>query len=189
MIFHDNKILDKNGELIYSNPIVKKVVLNENTAYILARMMESGVNEIGGTSHAIRRFVSPEVHIAAKTGTTQDFIDIWSIAFTPRFTVCLWMGMDNPKHRINLYSSAAVPVVGEFIKRIYEKKDGLWTIQDFSQPDGVVKADICIIDGVVKLAGDICPEKYTEYFRKGMEPTEYVTTEDLKRMTQKKIEF
>ncbi|MCB0278424.1 MAG: transglycosylase domain-containing protein [Calditrichaeota bacterium] len=183
------KILDKNNNLIYEAAIEKKVVMNENTAYILTDMLKSGVN--GGTSSRIR-FVNKvpySIEVAGKTGTTDDNIDIWSIAYTPRFTTCIWLGMDDPKHRTNLSSKYAVMVVGEFIRRIYEAKKGEWKPLEFVQPDGVVELEVCGDNDKVQLANVSCPIKLKEKFRKEFAPTENCEIHGFGKKNRKKKDF
>jgi penicillin-binding protein 1A len=166
-----NKIIDKFGNVIYSANPKKKEVLNENTAFIMTSMMQDVVNS--GTGAGIRNKSNVPYHIkvAAKTGTTNDHTDIWTMAYTPVFTVCIWLGLDNPKHKINLWSSVTVPIVGEFIARAY-KDHPEWENLDFARPDGVEEVSICGDNDKVQLANVECPIKITEYFRKEFKPSE-----------------
>ncbi len=165
------RILDKHGNVIYTAQPKRKEVLNEKTAYIIQNMMESVVNN--GSAARIRSVsnVPYSIHVAGKTGTTNDHTDIWTAAYTPRFTTVIWLGLDNPKHKINLWSTASVPIVGDFIKRVYDANPN-WEHQEFPRPEGIEEREICAENDSLFLANPECPSKYTEIFRVEFAPTE-----------------
>jgi membrane peptidoglycan carboxypeptidase len=65
---------------------------------------------------------------AAKTGTTQDYRDGWTVGYTPSLVVGVWTG-NNDNTPINKEPGAviAAPVWNEFIKKSYAKKQELRT--------------------------------------------------------------
>ena len=60
---------------------------------------------------------------AAKTGTTQDYRDGWTVGYTPSLAVGVWTG-NNDNTPINKEPGAviAAPIWNEFIKKSYAKK-------------------------------------------------------------------
>ena len=60
---------------------------------------------------------------AAKTGTTQDYRDGWTVGYTPSIAVGVWTG-NNDNTSINREPGAviAAPIWNEFIKKSYAKK-------------------------------------------------------------------
>jgi penicillin-binding protein 1A len=53
--------------------------------------------------------------IAGKTGTSNDWRDAWFIAYSPRIVVGVWVGHDDGTSLRASGSSAAVPIVGDFL--------------------------------------------------------------------------
>ena len=182
------RILDKDNNEVYRAPIRKEEVLNENTAFLVTSMLQTGVNR--GTSARIRHRskVPYNIKVAGKTGTTQSLTDIWAIAYTPRFVACVWFGMDEPKHKINLYSSWAVPVVGDLIRETYEAHTD-WKPLDFEMPDGIIELVICDDNDEVELAIPSCTKRIKEYFRKEFAPTVSCKKHDFNRKRQNKTYF
>ena len=43
---------------------------------------------------------------AGKTGTTNDKYDVWYCGYTPKWTLSIWVGYDNPKQLENMSSGA-----------------------------------------------------------------------------------
>jgi len=67
----------------------------------------------------------PEIPVAAKTGTTQDYTDGWTIGYTPSLSVGVWAGNNDftekmKKGAAGLY--VASPIWNEFMTKAYEIK-------------------------------------------------------------------
>ncbi len=107
---------------------------------------------------------------AAKTGTTNDFRDNWTIGYTPQFVTGVWVGnADNtPMGRVSGLTGAA-PIWNEIMERIHE---GL-PVEPFVQPPGLVAVQICADSGL--LPTPACPRVRTEIFIEGTQPTTYDT--------------
>ena len=86
------KILDKNGQVLYQNMPETHEVLRKEAAWIMSTMLRD-VN-IHGTAAAIwaSGFNHPS---GGKTGTTNDYNDAWYIGFTKRLTMGVWVGADD----------------------------------------------------------------------------------------------
>lgn len=103
---------------------------------------------------------------AVKTGTTTDFRDNWTVGYTPDLAVGVWAGnADNePMYKISGITGAA-PIWHDFIEEALQGT----APREFSQPDGIVEAQVCETSGL--LPTQICPRLRTEVFIKGSEPT------------------
>lgn len=107
---------------------------------------------------------------AAKTGTTKDFRDNWTIGFTQEYTVGVWVGNfdGTPMRRISGITGAA-PLFRDVMLALHRKADP----PPFTRPAGLVEAVICSRSG--QLAGPDCPGHMAEYFLAGSEPRETCT--------------
>jgi penicillin-binding protein 1A len=134
------KIEDKNGSVLKSFVPVQKEVINANTAYKMVRMMKGVVDY--GTAVRLRYRYGFTGEIAGKTGTTNKQADAWFIGYTPQILAGAWVGCDDRYLRFSSQalgqgSAAALPIWGEFMKRVYADKS-LNIVRDakFKQPDG-----------------------------------------------------
>jgi membrane peptidoglycan carboxypeptidase len=60
---------------------------------------------------------------AAKTGTTDESRDTWTVGYTPQYTVATWVGR-NDNEKLNITgSSAAAPLWNQIMTKIHEGKD------------------------------------------------------------------
>ncbi len=86
---------------------------------------------------------------AFKTGTSYGFRDAWTAAYTPKFTVVVWMGDPTGKAHPELVGArAATPAIVEVLRKLH---DGQW----YSRPDDVVTRRVCSLSGAP--ASPACP--------------------------------
>jgi 1A family penicillin-binding protein len=103
---------------------------------------------------------------AAKTGTTTDFRDNWTMGYTPDLAVGVWAGnADNtPMYHITGVTGAG-PIWHDFMEEALRGTPP----HDFPVPDGLVEREICDASGL--LATPDCPRVRREFFIRGTEPT------------------
>jgi len=103
--------------------------------------------------------------VAAKTGTSKDFRDNWTIGYTPDFTVGVWAGNfdGKPMHNVSGITGA-----GPLFKDIMLLVSGRSKNHEFREPKNLVHASICPLSG--KLPSPQCPGTIDEIFIPGTEP-------------------
>ncbi len=115
-----SRIADKDGKVLETFSSPGRRVISEKTAYDLADMMRSVVNQ--GTGRAIRAQYGIRADVAGKTGTTQGNTDGWFILMHHDLVAGAWVGFNDA--RIAMRSShwgegarTALPIVGDFYRR------------------------------------------------------------------------
>lgn len=104
---------------------------------------------------------------AAKTGTSKDYRDNWTVGYTPRHTVAVWVGnFDGAPMRWVSGVSGAGPI---FKSIMLELGSG----GDFERPPGLESAIICPASG--ERPGAHCPAPRREVFLSGTAPTDTCT--------------
>jgi len=154
------KIVDKNGRIIYEHTPKEKEVLSAQTAFLMSNMMKSVVCCGTGASIPGLGFTRPA---AGKTGTTNDYSDAWFIGFTPQYTCGVWAGIDERRSmgRGVTGSHAAIPVWVKTMKPLHRNTP----VADFPVPSGVISRKICKESHM--LATSSCPNTNREYFLRG----------------------
>ncbi|MDD4319504.1 MAG: penicillin-binding protein 1C [Candidatus Peribacteraceae bacterium] len=140
-------------------------LLSEQTAWLIGDILsdnDARLEEFGGDSPlAFRR------PVAAKTGTTRNSRDNWTVGFTPDRIVGVWVGnADNAPMRGTSGVTGAGPIFHDVMEAAVRDlpPDG------FPQPSGIVQAEICRLSG--KLPTPACTARTVESFRAGTVPTE-----------------
>ncbi len=103
---------------------------------------------------------------AAKTGTTTDFRDNWTMGYTPNLVVGVWVGnADNTPMRDVTGISGAGPIWHDFMREVLlgQPETG------FTRPEGVTRVEVCALSGL--LPTEACPRRVLEWFIPGTEPT------------------
>ncbi len=81
------------GETVDRTPYRPRTqVLPTGTAYELMGMMTEVVRRGSGRAARVEG-----LHIAGKTGTTNDNVDAWFVGFTPSYTIAVWVGTDTSR--------------------------------------------------------------------------------------------
>ena len=156
------KILDADGNVVIDNTPEKTTVIKPSTAYLLTNVMEDVVTEGTGT-----RVQFDGMHIAGKTGTTDNYRDLWFCGFTPYYTCSVWAGYDdNTVLPQGTYRTYQQTLWRNIIERIHADLPDT----DFKMPSTVQEASICTDTGL--LATSSC-NSVTEYFDTEQIPTQY----------------
>lgn len=117
---------------------------------------------------------------AAKTGTTTDWRDNWTVGYTPNLVTGVWVGNadGSPMEQVSGISGAG-PIWHDFMETALLGQPTMV----FSRPDGLVQAEVCAISG--KLPTDLCPHRSIEWFIEGTTPTELDDWYQLYRLDSK----
>ncbi len=105
--------------------------------------------------------------VAAKTGTTRNSRDNWTVGFSSDRIVGVWVGnADNSPMRGTSGVTGAGPIFHDVMEAAmrYSEKD------PFKRPEGIVDRVLCRLSG--KIATPLCTEIITEHFISGTEPRE-----------------
>ena len=164
------RVEDAKGKVLWQPLPRRERVMAPDQAYVLTDMLRDVVR-VGTASGAVRRsgFTLPS---GGKTGTTNDFTDVWFIGFTRELAAGFWMGFDQPQ-TIKPGAQGGVlvaPAWGAFMREVYERRP---SPGDWSPPSGVVSREIDTESG--KLATPYCPaaNRRWEPFAPGREPLEF----------------
>ncbi len=141
-----------------------RIVYSPQVAYILANILSD--DDARAPSFGFDSPISLPFPCAVKTGTSKDYKDNWTVGFTPRWTVGVWVGnFDATPMRSVSGITGAGPIFRDVM--LYLEQNSRWL--SFPQPDGIVRVKVCTRSG--KLPTKDCPGTMEEVFIKGTEPT------------------
>ena len=151
------RILDKDGNLIFESHPEKKFVIKDTTAYevhsCLSDVLDFGTGDKAYTIDGLRKFP-----LAGKTGTAYNFTDDWFIGYSSAITCGVWAGFDKPGsiYRGAFSSDVVLPVWVDIMNSSFQK----YPPSEIPQPAGLQKFEICTASG--QLATDQCFENVTD---------------------------
>jgi 1A family penicillin-binding protein len=163
------RVEDSQGNVLREwRPETGERVLDERVAYLITDILSDDTARISGFGEgSVLKLSRPA---AAKTGTTTDWRDNWTIGYTPELVMGVWAGnADNEPMRHVSGVAGAAPIWHDFMEEVLKGRP----VQEFVEPEGLVRVEVCALSG--KLPSPYCPHRKTELFIAGTEPREYCT--------------
>ncbi|RME91025.1 MAG: penicillin-binding protein [Anaerolineae bacterium] len=161
------KITDYQGNLIYEyEPPEGEQVIRPEHAFLISSILSD--NEARAPMFGYNSALHLPFQAAAKTGTSNDFRDNWTIGYTPDLTVGVWVG--NADYTPMVHTSGltgAAPIWSEFMQFAVPRLTG-GAPTPFTPPPGVVEKIICAISGTEP--SQWCHEQRREYFAADQPP-------------------
>lgn len=119
------KIENNKGETIEQYKNEPKKILEPQIARLISDILSSEDARAPIFGYKSYLYIDG-IPVAAKTGTTQEYRDGWTVGYTPSLAVGVWTGNNN-NTSINREPGAviAAPIWNEFIKKAYAKKTAL----------------------------------------------------------------
>ena len=147
-----------------SHPLTR-TVLSSQVAYLITHILSD--NYARAPSFGLDSPLLLSRPAAAKTGTTTNWRDNWTVGYTSQRVVGVWVGNSDgaPMQHVSGISGAG-PIWHDVMEAAHR---GL-PVRPFQEPPGLVWRRICPLSGL--LAGPHCPEPRQELFIAGTEPTQ-----------------
>ena len=156
------QIRDRDGNLIYSrqaNGPTASQPLTKAEAYLMHWMIEGNTNPRINLWWGRRaELFTPDGrrrHAAFKTGTTDDFIDVWAMGYIPNsLSVGVWMGNNNQDPLFGLLAADGPEHLWHDFMDTAINDPWDWNgheavpASDFKRPNGVVMAEVCAFSGM-----------------------------------------
>lgn len=146
------KIVDLDGNVIYEHKVEPVQVFSPETSYMVTDMLRDVLDS--GTATRANRTLKFSSDFAAKTGTTQDFKDVWLVGYNPNITLGVWMGYDQPRSLAQFNNTYGQPSTrvnllwANLMNSLYDVNPELiGTKKQFERPPNVVNASFCGITG------------------------------------------
>jgi len=160
------KVTNAEGDLIYQHYQKDRApVLDRRAAYLITDILSDNLARSGAFGEGSPLRLSRPA--AAKTGTTTDFRDNWTIGYTPNFVTGVWVGnADNEPMRHISGITGAAPIWRDVMETIHKNR----SVRSFTRPAGLSKVTICAVNG--RLPGEGCRYTLDELFIEGTQPQE-----------------
>ena len=159
------KIEDKDGRILeeFKQGIGEKVMTPQEAFIISHILSDNNARQL--TFGAVNSLQVPGYQVAAKTGTTNEKKDNWTIGWTPNLLTAVWVGNNNntPMGKLVSGVSGAAPIW----KKIMTFKLPKMTKVDFPIPNQIINLEVDKVSGY--LAHDGFASR-NEYFIDGTQP-------------------
>lgn len=161
------KIVDYQGNLVYEyQPPAGEQVVRPEHAFLISSILSD--NEARAPMFGRNSVLALPFPAAAKTGTTDDFRDNWTLGYTPDLAVGVWVGNADYMPMINTTGlTGAAPIWSQFMQYAVPQITG-GRPTPFIPPNGIVEKVICEISGTAP--SQWCKSQRREYFAADQPP-------------------
>jgi len=134
------KVEDSKGKTIYEykSEANKFQAVDPQVAYEISNVLDDDEARqmVFGSNNALD--FGPDYHVAAKTGTTQEFHDAWTIGYSTQIATAVWVGNnDNTKMSNGADGSVvAAPIFHSYMANFSDNKE------DFQRPPGIQEVTV-----------------------------------------------
>ncbi len=161
------RITDYQGNVVYEyQPPAEQQVIRSEHAYLISSILSD--NTAREPMFGSNSVLNLPFQAAAKTGTTNDFRDNWTVGYTPDLAVGVWIGNADYTEMQDVSGlTGAAPAWSNFMQFAvpYLTND---TPTAFQRPPGIEERVICAVSG--SEPSDNCPQQRTEIFASGQPP-------------------
>ena len=142
------KIVDYQGKVVYQYvPPQGQQVISPEHAYLITSILSD--NQARAPMFGTDSVLNLPFPAAAKTGTTNDFRDNWTLGYTPDLVTGVWVGNADYTPMVNTTGvSGAAPIWSQFMQYAVPyltKGSPTW----FARPAGIVEETICSLSGTL----------------------------------------
>ncbi|MCP5098138.1 MAG: hypothetical protein GY943_21530 [Chloroflexi bacterium] len=165
------RVEKSNGELLFEQPAPAPIsVIDARVSFLINDILDDDdarVSAMGRDNPLVLPFPA-----AAKTGTTNDFRDNWTMGYTPGLVVGVWTGNTDNSEMLNISGlTGAAPLWSDYMQAVYANPDltpvlninGAPPASEFSAPAGLEKRPLCAISSITIGATD-CIRSGEEWF-------------------------
>ena len=173
------KIVDYRGNVVYQyEPPQGEQVIRPEHAYLISSILSD--NEARSWMFGPNSVLNLPFPAAAKTGTSNDFRDNWTLGYTPDLVAGAWVGNADYTPMVDTTgSSGAAPIWSEFMQAAAPYAGGGATTS-FNRPPGIVDKTICTLSGTEP--SNWCKDERTEEFASDQLPLP--SSQDLRRQVR-----
>lgn len=147
------KVEKSNGEVLYEyQPPAPTQVLDSRVAYLISDILDDDAARVPAMGRD--NPLDLPFPAAAKTGTTNDFRDNWTMGYTPGLVVGVWAGNTDNSAMVHITGlTGAAPLWGDYMKAVYSNYEmidklmvnGVAPATEFTPPAGMEKRPLCAI--------------------------------------------
>jgi membrane peptidoglycan carboxypeptidase len=161
------RIVDYSGETVYEyKPAVGDQVIRPEHAFLITSILSD--NAARTPAFGPNSVLNLPFPAAAKTGTTNDFRDNWTLGYTPDIAVGVWVGNADYTPMQNTSGlTGAAPIWSQFMQAAVQQLTG-GNPTPFTRPAGIIERAICAASGAEP--SEWCPSHRVEFFAADQPP-------------------
>ncbi len=173
------KVERTDGEVLYEyTPPAAERVLDERVAYLITDILDD--DDARRPAMGSPNPMEQGFPVAAKTGTTNDFRDNWTVGYTPGLAVGVWTGNTDNSPMVDISGlTGAAPLWGSFMEQVYSNAglvarlavNGAPPPTEFVRPAGISERPLCAVSSATIGSVDCAPDGNELFLDSALQPT------------------
>ena len=161
------RVEDAQGKELWKPEVTREQVLTPEESWLMVDMMKDVIRR-GSAAGAVAN-TGFNLPAGGKTGTTNDYTDVWFIGYTADLVAGVWMGFDKPQKIMPNAQGGrlAAPAWAQFMIEAYQRKP---SPPDWPRPSSLVSRQVDDLTGLLANPGCPAANAYFEWFIPGTEP-------------------
>jgi penicillin-binding protein 1A len=161
------RVEDAQGKVLWKPELSREQVLTPEESWLMVNMMKDVLRR-GSAAGAVAN-TGFNLPAGGKTGTTNDYTDVWFIGYTADLVAGVWMGFDRPRKIMPNAQGGrlAAPAWAQFMIEAYQRKPAP---PDWPRPSSLVSRQVDNLTGLLANPGCPSADAYAEWFIPGTEP-------------------
>ncbi|MHB1310378.1 MAG: penicillin-binding protein 1A [Gemmatimonadaceae bacterium] len=161
------RVEDAQGRVLWKPEVTREQVLTPEESWLMVDMMKDVIRR-GSAASAVAN-TGFNLPAGGKTGTTNDYTDVWFIGYTADLVAGVWMGFDKPQKIMPNAQGGrlAAPAWAQFMLEAYQRKP---SPPDWPRPSSLVSRQVDDLTGLLANPGCPAANAYYEWFIPGTEP-------------------
>lgn len=153
------RIEDANGEILWEysgarGSFDRRSVLEPGMAYMISDILSDNDARISNSFPRGNALELSDRPAAAKTGTSDDFRDSWTIGYTPQYTFGVWVGNNDNSGMSDVTGLTGAAPIWNAVMEYAHARDEL-PVEVWETPPTIVRQDVCRLSGL--LPNGNCP--------------------------------
>ncbi len=189
------KVEKTSGEVLYEyQPPAPQQVIDPRIAYLISDILDDDAARVPAMGR--NNPLDLPFPAAAKTGTSNDFRDNWTMGYTPGLVVGVWTGNTDNSEMIGISGlTGAAPLWSAYIQGVYSDYDLLADLAnnetqpptEFVAPPGLEQRPLCAISAIT-IGATECSRSDSEWFLTTNQATQPTPNPDPEFVSWERIE-
>lgn len=161
------RVTDRNNNVLYQlDTPATQPILSPELTYLINNVLSDNEARVAafGRGNPLELADRPA---AAKTGTTNDFRDNWTMGFVPQLAVGVWVGNADNSEMLNVTGLTGAAPIWQALMR-YATTTYQLPVQGWDAPPSITRLRVCDPSGLIPTAA--CQRTKDEVFALGTEP-------------------
>ncbi len=175
------KVVDRNGEVIYEHktkPLEEKI--DPRVAYLTHSVLSDNASR--AAVFGINNPLQLSRANGAKTGTTNEYKDAWTLGYVPQLVAGVWVGNNIPSPMKNGGAMVAAPIWNQFMTQSL-KLDAYKEVINFPMPKGIVSVSTSTLTGKLPSINTPAERIREDLYLSENVPTEVEPEDQVKKFT------